>query len=170
QVGHLEVGALLGELLDGIAAVLQDAGLAVDEGHRAAARGGVDETGVVRREGVTTLDADLLEVGGPNVAVSDLDLILGPAAVVADRESVLRGVAHGHNLRLLPTVVRTRSPPRGPDRATFCADPAAAVVLLAVARRHARLALSAVRTAPYTDPQQRLAGTSCPPTAPSLVR
>ena len=50
QVGDLEEVGLLGQLLDGVAAVLEDALLAVDEGDRALARGGVDEAGVVGRE------------------------------------------------------------------------------------------------------------------------
>ena len=36
EVGHLEVCRLLAELLDRVAAVLEDPGLAVDEGDRAA--------------------------------------------------------------------------------------------------------------------------------------
>ncbi len=47
QVGHLDEGGLLGQLLDGVPAVAQDAGVTVDVGDRALARGGVDEAGVV---------------------------------------------------------------------------------------------------------------------------
>ena len=47
QVGHLEVGRVLTQLLDRIAAMLQDAGLAVDVGDRAATRGRVHVGGVV---------------------------------------------------------------------------------------------------------------------------
>ena len=48
QVAHLEEAALLGELLDRVAAVAQDAGVAVDVGDRGRRRGGVDEAGVER--------------------------------------------------------------------------------------------------------------------------
>jgi hypothetical protein len=47
QVGHLEVGGPLAELIDRIAAVLEHAGVAVDVADRAPARGGVGEGGVV---------------------------------------------------------------------------------------------------------------------------
>jgi len=60
QVGGLEKRALLGKLLDRIAAVAQDALVAVDERDRAAACRGVHERGVVRHQ--------------PEVAVGRLDL------------------------------------------------------------------------------------------------
>ena len=47
QVGGLEVGALLGQLLDRVAAVGEDALVAVDVGDRAPARRGVHERRVV---------------------------------------------------------------------------------------------------------------------------
>jgi hypothetical protein len=47
QVGHLEVGRVLGELLDRVAAVLEHTDVAIEEGDRAAARGGVHERRVV---------------------------------------------------------------------------------------------------------------------------
>ena len=48
QVRDLEEGGLLGELLDGIAAVTQDPGVAVDVRDRAFARRGVHEAGIDR--------------------------------------------------------------------------------------------------------------------------
>src|SRR5918995_1435522 len=47
QVRHLEERALLGELLDGITAVLQDALVAVDKGNARAAAGRRHETGII---------------------------------------------------------------------------------------------------------------------------
>ena len=41
QVRNLKKTALLGQLLDGVAAMAQDALVAVDEGDRSAARGGI---------------------------------------------------------------------------------------------------------------------------------
>ena len=35
QVGHFEVGRLLGQLLDGVSAIAQDAGVTIEVGHRA---------------------------------------------------------------------------------------------------------------------------------------
>ena len=60
QVGHLEERALLGQLVDRIAAVAQDPGGAIDEGHRAAAARGVRERRVVGQQ--------------PEIIVVDLDL------------------------------------------------------------------------------------------------
>jgi hypothetical protein len=50
QPGHLEKAALFGELFDRIAAVLQDAAVAVDEGDAAGAGSGVAEAGIQRDE------------------------------------------------------------------------------------------------------------------------
>ena len=74
EVGHLEEAGLLRQLLDRVAAVLQDALVAVDVGDRAAARGGVDEAGVVDGEaGLVVADPDLSEVLGGDGAVGDRD-------------------------------------------------------------------------------------------------
>ena len=79
QVGHLEEGALLGELLDRIAPVAQDPGVAVEEGDRAAARGRVHEGRVVGHEAeVSVIDLDLPEVGRPDRAVRDRQLVAVP--------------------------------------------------------------------------------------------
>ena len=45
QVGDLEVGGVLGQLLDRVAPVAQDAGVAVDVGDRAARARGLGEPG-----------------------------------------------------------------------------------------------------------------------------
>ena len=50
EVRDLDEGRLLRELLDGVAAVAQDALLAVEEGDRAGGGGGVQEAGVERHE------------------------------------------------------------------------------------------------------------------------
>ena len=91
QVGDLEEVGLLRQLLDRVAAVLEDALVAVDEGDRAAARGGVDEAGVVDREpGLVVAGLDLPEVGGLDGAVGDRDVVLLPGAVVPDGEGCHR--------------------------------------------------------------------------------
>ena len=60
---RLEEARVLGELLDRVAAVAQDAGVAVDERDPAARRGGVEEGRVVRHQ------PQLAEVGGADRAV-----------------------------------------------------------------------------------------------------
>src|SRR5665809_21634 len=90
QVGHLEEGGLLGELLDRVAAVLEDPLLAVDEGDRTATGGGVDEAGVVDREArvVLALRLDLSQIRGLDAAVGDRDVVLLSGAVVSDGERI----------------------------------------------------------------------------------
>ncbi len=66
QVGDLEEGRLLAELLDRDAAVLEDALLAVDVGDRRAAGGGVRERRVVGHQAEVVLgDLDLAQVHAP---------------------------------------------------------------------------------------------------------
>ncbi len=87
QVGHLEVVRLLGELLDRVAAVLQDALVTVDEGDRRAAGGGVDEAGVVGGQATVAVGCtDLFEIGGTDGAIGDgkVEVLAGP--VVPDGE------------------------------------------------------------------------------------
>ncbi len=85
EVGDLEEVRLLGELLDGVPAVLEDALLTVDVGHGAAAGGGVDEAGVVDGQaGSLVVGLDLPDVGGLDGAVEDRDVVLLSGAVVTD--------------------------------------------------------------------------------------
>ena len=66
QVGHFEEGRLLGDLLDRIAAIAQDAAVAVDEGDGAAAGGGVHEGRVVGHQAeIVVLHLDLAQVEWP---------------------------------------------------------------------------------------------------------
>src|SRR5436309_6842885 len=87
EVGGLQERALLGELLDRVAAVEEHARVAVDVGDAAGARGGVREGGVVGDE------PQRAQVGGTDRAVLDRDLVPPPGAVVGDGERLLR---HGH--------------------------------------------------------------------------
>ena len=91
QVGDLEVGGLLGELLDRVAPVLEDPGLAVDEGDRALAQRRRREARGrrTRRRGA----AWRTRRGDPAVDDRDLDRLAG--AVVGD------GDALGHDGDLL---------------------------------------------------------------------
>ena len=86
QVGDLEEGRLLRQLLDRVAAVLQDPLVAVDERDRALARGGVHEAGVVdgQRGAVTVLD--LSEIRALHRTLLDRYVVLLAGAVVPDGE------------------------------------------------------------------------------------
>ena len=96
QVGHLQEGGVLGQLLDGVAPVLQDSLISVDVGDGAATRGCVDEAWVVRREArVALTGGDLLEIRRPDRAVRDRELVVASGPVVADAERV----RHSRNLR-----------------------------------------------------------------------
>ena len=89
QVGDLEVGRLLGQLLDRIAAVLEHPGLAVEEGDRGAARRGVHERGVVGHDPeVVLVDLDVAQGGGAHRPVLDGDLVGLARAVVGDGQRV----------------------------------------------------------------------------------
>ena len=91
EVGDLEVGRLLAQLVDRVAAVLEHPGLAVDVGDVAAAAGRVGEGRVVGHEAeVVLVDLHPAEVHGLHRAVGDLDLVLLAGAVVGDGQAVLR--------------------------------------------------------------------------------
>ena len=87
EVGDLEEVGLLRELLDRVAAVLEDALVAVDEGDGRAARGGVDEAGVVGRQpGLVVGETDLSQVLGRDRVVVDRDVVLLTRPVVGDSQ------------------------------------------------------------------------------------
>src|SRR4029079_14525917 len=79
---------LLGDLLDGVAAVAEDPGVAVDIRDRAATGGGVEECRVVRDERLAVRPLDLAELGRVNRAADDRQCVLRPGAVVDDGETV----------------------------------------------------------------------------------
>ena len=84
QVGGLEEGALLGELLDRVAAVPEDAAPAVDVADPALAGGGVGERGVIAHQ------AERREVGRADRTVLD-GQVTSPAGPVVDDG---QGVGH----------------------------------------------------------------------------
>ncbi len=90
QVGDLEVARVLAQLLDRVAAVLEDAGVTIDVGDRAAARGRVHERRVVGHQPeFVLLDLDLAQVHGAHGAVGDGHLVGAPGAGVGDEQPVL---------------------------------------------------------------------------------
>ena len=83
---------LLRELLDRVAAVLEDALVAVDERDGRLARRGVRERRVVGHEAeVVVTHLDLPQVEGPDRPVLDGQLVALPGAVVRDRDRVFFG-------------------------------------------------------------------------------
>ncbi len=89
QVGGLEEVALLGQLLDRVAPVHQDALVAVDVGDLAAARRGVHERRVVGGEAeVVRVGLDLAQVHRLDGAVGDRHFVLLAGAVVGDGEGI----------------------------------------------------------------------------------
>jgi hypothetical protein len=87
QVRSLEEPGLLGDLLDRIAAIPQDADVAVDVRDRAPARRRVQKRGVVRQEAFPVGAHDLPQVCRVDRAVRDRQRVLGAGAVVDDGET-----------------------------------------------------------------------------------
>src|SRR5437764_13483132 len=86
---RLEIGALLGELLDRISAVLQNSLVAGDEGNGTAAGGRIHEGRVVRHHAeVIVVDLDLAQIGGADGFIGDGDVVRFAGAVICDREAV----------------------------------------------------------------------------------
>jgi hypothetical protein len=89
QVRGLEKARALGELLDRIAAVVQDALVAIDVRDAAAARRGVHERRVIGHQPeVVDRDLDLPQVGRAYRAVADRQLVTLAGTVVGDRQRV----------------------------------------------------------------------------------
>ena len=88
QVSRFQIGALLREILDWIAAITQDAGVAVDVSHAADAGSGVVEGRVIAHQAeFFGVDFDLAKVGSPDGSVSDGDFVGFAGAIVDDGES-----------------------------------------------------------------------------------
>src|ERR1700737_437944 len=89
EVGDLEEAAAFGQLLDRIAAVAEDAALAIDEGDRAPTTRRVEEGGIIAEQArAGPIGGDLLEVGGGDRTVADRDLVATTGSVVRDGQRV----------------------------------------------------------------------------------
>jgi hypothetical protein len=89
EKGRFEEVAVLGQLLDRVAAIEQDSLVAVDEGDPAAARRGVHEGRIVRHHSeLVGHHFDLAQIHRPNGAVLDGDVVSSAGAVVGDRQRV----------------------------------------------------------------------------------
>src|SRR6516225_6527080 len=77
QVGGLQICALFGELLDGVATVPENPLLPVDHGNAALAGSGVGETGIISHQAkVLVRCLDLSQVHGPDGPLPDGDLVV----------------------------------------------------------------------------------------------
>ena len=89
QVGYLEIGAFLRELLDWIAAISQDPFVAIDEGDLALARCRIHERGIVRHQTKIVIGClDLAKVHRLDGSVGDRDRVFFSRSTVDDREVV----------------------------------------------------------------------------------
>ena len=89
QIRGLEVGGLLRQLLDGIAAVLEHPFIAIDVGDAAATRGRVHERRVVGDQaGILLAGLDLPQIRGANGAIRNGQLVLLAGAVIDDRQGL----------------------------------------------------------------------------------
>ena len=128
QVSHFEKCALFRELLNGIAAVSQDASIAVDVGNGAAARGRIHESRVVGHEPeIFGPGLDLAQIHGPYGSILDGNLVRSLVSLVDDAQRVFCHI-----------LLRVSGPagPLTPTRPQCAAVPAAALPsrLLAMAR------------------------------------
>ena len=106
QIGDLGELCVLGQLLDRVAAVAQDACLAVEEGDRALTGGGRHEGGVVEPDA----REQLRELGSRYPSVRDGDLTALPGAVVRDRDRL----RHFEGLLVKGGFVASAGPMLGP--------------------------------------------------------
>jgi hypothetical protein len=92
QPCDFEEARLLGQLLDGITAIAQDALVAIDESDCRPARRGVHERRVVTHDPeVFGLDLDLLQVGSANGLIRDRGVVHLAGARVLDLEMISSG-------------------------------------------------------------------------------
>ncbi len=92
QIRRFEVGAFFGEVFDGVAAVAQDAGVAIDKSNFADAGRGVIEGGVITHHAeFVGVHFDLAEVHGADGAVGYGDFVGLAGAIVRDGEGFARG-------------------------------------------------------------------------------
>ncbi len=148
EVRGLEEARLLRDLLDRVAAVAQDAGIAVDVRDRAAAVRRVEECRVVGEQPAVAIGgADLREVGRPDGAVDDRDGVLLARAVVDDRQCVAR-----HDLLPLESSLTRNLPASRPAQSPLRPRPSARRACTSAtpsARQAARYtAAAAARAAP----------------------
>ena len=104
QIGDLEIGGLLGQLFDGVAAIAQDAVLAVEFGDGTGGGRGGAEGGIVEPDA----RQELRPLGGVDATVGDRNLYGFAGAVVGDGHSLRHAVdpsGVGSPIRTRPIIV-----------------------------------------------------------------
>ena len=92
QVGNLEIGRVLGQLLDWVAPVLEHAQVTVEIGDRAAARSGVHKRRVVGEQAeILLVGLDLAQIERADRAIHDRDLVALAGPVVGHRQCLAAG-------------------------------------------------------------------------------
>ena len=91
---HFEEGRAFGKLLDRVAAIAEDALVAVDECDRAATGSGVQKSRVVAQKAriVRVIGLYLFQIGGADCALADRNRVCLVGPRVADFERVLRRI------------------------------------------------------------------------------
>ena len=90
EVGDLQEGAILGQLLDGISAIAQDTFVAVDEGDGALARRRIQEGRIVGHHAeIFGSGLDLAQIHGADGAFIKGEVVGGAGAPVHDVEDFL---------------------------------------------------------------------------------
>src|ERR1700719_3783002 len=85
KIGSFEIGAFFGEVLDGIPAVAQDPGVAVDESNFADAGSGVVKGRIVTHHAeIGGVNFDLAQIGGADRVIDDGNLVIFAGAIVGD--------------------------------------------------------------------------------------
>ena len=89
QVGGFEIGAALGQLLDGVSAIAQDAGVAVDEGDFALAERRIVEGRIVTHHAeIALVHLDLAEIESADRIVGDGHFVGFTVTIVGNGERV----------------------------------------------------------------------------------
>src|SRR2546428_13464865 len=85
EIGRLEKAASIGQLLDGITPVAENATLAIDIGDGTATAGRVEEGGIVaHHSGAGPVRRDLLELGGRDRTIPNGNLVAAAVSVIGD--------------------------------------------------------------------------------------
>ena len=89
QIRGFQIGAFFRQVFDGIAAITEDAGVAIDVRNPADARSGVVERRVVAHQAkIFWIHFNLAEVGGADGVVRDGDFVGLPSTIVDDGEGL----------------------------------------------------------------------------------
>ena len=89
QIGHFQKRALFGQLINGVATVLEDPLVTIDKRNGALSRGRILVTRIVRHHAkIVVFDFDLPKSHGIDGVMLDGDFVLAPRAMVRDGDCV----------------------------------------------------------------------------------